>query len=156
MKLRTVIFVELSQNERERAVARLQRGILEREDELEELLWDTFLIYQGYVFSTSSGLPFSYVVKRKRNGEYSGELLVSRKEFSKTLTKSSIFLAFHKVIDAIQICDINGKAEMILPEYKGPKAIGQIFGISYVYSIFWKFGLIRVPAKVQEKLMDKC
>ena len=50
--------------------------------------------------------------------------------------------------------DINGKAELILPEYKGPKAIGQIFGISYIYSIFWKFGLIRVPAKVQEKLMD--
>lgn len=46
------------------------------------------------------------------------------------------------------------RAELILPEYKGPKAIGQIFGISYIYSIFWKFGLIRVPAKVQEKLMD--
>ena len=46
------------------------------------------------------------------------------------------------------------EAELILPEYKGPKAIGQIFGISYIYSIFWKFELIRVPAKVQEKLMD--
>ena len=94
------------------------------------------------------------MVKRKRNGEYSGELLVSRKESSKTLTRSSVLLAFHKVIDATQICDIDGKAELILPEYKGPKAIGQIFGISYIYSIFWKFELIRVPAKVQEKLMD--
>lgn len=152
MKLRTVISVEMCQGEHERAVARLQRGILERGDGLEELLWDTLLVYQGYVFCTSSGLPFSYVVKRKRNGEYSGELLVSRKESSKTLTRSSVLLAFHKVIDAAQICDINGKAELILPEYKGPKAIGQIFGISYIYSIFWKFGLIRVPAKVQEKL----
>lgn len=142
------------QSEREVAVKRLQKGILEEKTELDKLLWDALLAGQGEFFNTSSGLPFSYVVKRKRNGEYSGELLVSRKETSKTLTRSSVLLAFHKVIDAAQICDINGKAELILPEYKGPKAIGQIFGISYIYSIFWKFGLIRVPAKVQEKLMD--
>ena len=133
---------------------RLQKGILEKKTELDKLLWDALLAGQGEFFNTSSGLPFSYVVKRKRNGEYSGELLVSRKESSKTLTRSSVLLVFHKVIDATQICDIDGKAELILPEYKGPKAIGQIFGISYIYSIFWKFGLIRVPAKVQEKLMD--
>ncbi len=137
---------------REVAVTELYQGIIKQESKLDELLWDAFLAYQGDIFYTSSGLPFSYVVKRKRNGEYSGELLVSRKETSKTLTRSSVLLAFHKVIDATQICDINGKAELILPEYKGPKAIGQIFGISYIYSIFWKFGLIRVPAKVQEKL----
>ena len=142
------------QSEREVAVKRLKKGILEKKTELDKLLWDALLAGQGEFFNTSSGLPFSYVVKRKRNGEYSGELLVSRKESSKTLTRSSVLLAFHKVIDATQICDIDGKAELILPEYKGPKAIGQIFGISYIYSIFWKFGLIRVPAKVQEKLMD--
>lgn len=142
------------QSEREVAVKRLQKGILEKKTELDKLLWDALLVGQGEFFNTSSGLPFSYVVKRKRNGEYSGELLVSRKESSKTLTRSSVLLAFHKVIDATQICDIDGKAELILPEYKGPKAIGQIFGISYIYSIFWKFELIRVPAKVQEKLMD--
>lgn len=142
------------QSGREVAVKRLQKGILEKKTELDKLLWDALLAGQGEFFNTSSGLPFSYVVKRKRNGEYSGELLVSRKESSKTLTRSSVLLAFHKVIDATQICDIDGKAELILPEYKGPKAIGQIFGISYIYSIFWKFELIRVPAKVQEKLMD--
>lgn len=142
------------QSEREVAVKRLQKGILEKKTELDKLLWDALLAGQGEFFNTSSGLPFSYVVKRKRNGEYSGELLVSRKESSKTLTRSSVLLAFHKVIDVTQICDIDGKAELILPEYKGPKAIGQIFGISYIYSIFWKFELIRVPAKVQEKLMD--
>lgn len=142
------------QSEREVAVKRLKKGILEKKTELDKLLWDALLAGQGEFFNTSSGLPFSYVVKRKRNGEYSGELLVSRKESSKTLTRSSVLLAFHKVIDATQICDIDGKAELILPEYKGPKAIGQIFGISYIYSIFWKFELIRVPAKVQEKLMD--
>ena len=146
--------MSMYQSEREVAVKRLQKGILEEKTELDKLLWDALLAGQGEFFYTSSGLPFSYVVKRKRNGEYSGELLVSRKESSKTLTRSSVLLAFHKVIDATQICDIDGKAELILPEYKGPKAIGQIFGISYIYSIFWKFGLIRVPVKVQEKLMD--
>ena len=119
------------QSEREVAVKRLQKGILEKKTELDKLLWDALLAGQGEFFNTSSGLPFSYVVKRKRNGEYSGELLVSRKESSKTLTRSSVLLAFHKVIDATQICDI-----------------------SYIYSIFWKFELIRVPAKVQEKLMN--
>ena len=146
--------MSMYQSESEVAVKRLQKGILEKKTELDKLLWDALLAGQGEFFNTSSGLPFSYVVKRKRNGEYSGELLVSRKESSKTLTRSSVLLAFHKVIDATQICDIDGKAELILPEYKGPKAIGQIFGISYIYSIFWKFELIRVPAKVQEKLMD--
>lgn len=146
--------MSMYQSEREVAVKRLQKGILEKKTELDKLLWDALLAGQGEFFNTSSGLPFSYVVKRKRNGEYSGELLVSRKESSKTLTRSSVLLACHKVIDATQICDIDGKAELILPEYKGPKAIGQIFGISYIYSIFWKFELIRVPAKVQEKLMD--
>ena len=146
--------MSMYQSEREVAVKRLQKGILEKKTELDKLLWDALLAGQGEFFNTSSGLPFSYVVKRKRNGEYSGELLVSRKESSKTLTRSSVLLAFHKVIDATQICDIDGKGELILPEYKGPKAIGQIFGISYIYSIFWKFELIRVPAKVQEKLMD--
>ena len=34
------------------------------------------------------------------------------------------------------------------PFYKGPKAIGQIFGISYIYSLFWAWGLITVPEKV--------
>lgn len=38
------------------------------------------------------------------------------------------------------------------PFYKGPKAIGQIFGISYIYSLFWAWGLITVPEKVARKL----
>ncbi len=138
------------------SIEQLHRGIEEKEKQgsLDMLLWETILEYQNQTFYTLSGLEFSYTVKHKKNGEYSGELLVSRKETSKTLTRSSVMLAFHKVIEATQIRDTNGQAEMILPEYKGPKAIGQIFGISYVYSIFWQFGLIRVPESVQEKLAN--
>jgi hypothetical protein len=90
-------------------------------------------------------------------------LEISRKEESKTLTKSSVLLAFHTVIEAMEVVDVprkDGEMEadcettttLLVPEYKGPKAIGQIFGISYVYSLFWKLGLIRVPGKVEDKL----
>lgn len=116
-------------------------------DELDTTLWQCVIAFQHYPFHTTSGFPFSYTVKKKRNGEYSGELVVSRKEDSKTLTKSSVMLAFHKVLEARNPADVS-----VSPEYKGPKAIGQIFGISYVYSLFWKWGLIRVPEKVEEKL----
>jgi hypothetical protein len=115
-------------------------------NELDEALWRAVMAYQNYELYTKSGLMFSYIIKCKRNGEYSGELIVSRKEESKTLTKSSIMLAFHKVLSDME--------DNTSPEYKGPKAIGQIFGISYIYSLFWKLGLIRVPKKVEEKIKD--
>ena len=66
--------------------------------ELETILWDAVVAYQNQPLRTLSGLEFSYTVKHKKNGEYSGELLISRKETSKTLTRSSVMLAFHKVL----------------------------------------------------------
>ena len=116
-------------------------------EELEELLWAGVLAYQGKIFYTLSGLEFSYTVKRKKNGEYSGELLISRKETSKTLTRSSVMLAFHKVLEQIEIKENNGNIYLLLPEYRGPKAIGQIFGISYIFSLFLEFGLIRIAER---------
>ena len=76
--------------------------------------------------------------------------MVSRKEGSKSLTKSSILLAFHRVLGEMQPSE-DGQ-DFIPPEYPGPKSIGQIFGISYIYSIFWKLGIIRVPEKIEKKL----
>ena len=80
----------------------------------------------------------------EKDGTYSGELLITRKEGSKTLTRSSVELAFQRVC--------RDSADGGLPFYKGPKAIGQIFGISYVYSLFWAWGLIEVPETVAGKL----
>jgi hypothetical protein len=130
---------------------------IQQNEAVEDALWQTVLAFQNYPFRTSSGLPFSYIVKRGRNGNYTGELVISRKEGSKTLTRSSILLAFRKVLKAMELgeavgADGNGEARISLPEYKGPKAIGQIFGISYVYSMFWRWGLIAVPENVAEKL----
>ena len=131
---------------RKREVDKLRKCILEKEGE-DKQLWDTVVAFEEYHFHTLSGLPFQYKVKRNKAGQPTGEITVSRKENSKSLTRSSALLAFHKVLDDMYA--INGIAsdeilgnDYILPKYKGPKAIGQIFGISYLYSIFGKIGLI--------------
>jgi hypothetical protein len=130
------------------------------ETDIDAAFWQAVIAYQGYPFHTSSGLLFTYTIKKNRQGAYSGELIVSRKEESKTLTKSSVMLAFHTVLNEIAVVNEPGKAgetttALVLPEYKGPKAIGQIFGISYVYSLLWKLGLISVPEKVEDKLKGR-
>ena len=33
-----------------------------------------------------------------------------------------------------------------------PKALGDIRGVSYIYGLFYRFGLIDVPDKVKEKM----
>lgn len=132
-----------------KSIEQLHRGIMEKEESesLDMLLWETILAYQNQTFYTISGREFSYTVKHRKNGEYSGELLVSRKESSKTLTRSSVMLAFHKILEEMQITEKNGIPFLIPPSYKGPKSIGQIFGISYIFSLFLEFGLIRMPSK---------
>lgn len=125
-------------------------------DALDDILWQAMIAYQSKPFYTSSGLPFSYTVKRNKSGEYSGELLVSRKEQSKTLTRSSVFFAFHKVLKQMQLEQpdhADDATVLLIPAmYRGPKAIGQIFGISYVYSLFWNLGLIEAPEKVAARM----
>lgn len=168
--------------ERKKAVAELKEKIIDLKaadivlqldidhvlwEAADAALWQAVIAYQNYPLHTSTGLLFTYTIKRNKHGEYSGEVIVSRKEGSKTLTRSSVILAFHKVLDGIRIaevCDKPGAAfsacgkkstELLPTEYKGPKAIGQIFGISYIYSLFWKWGLISVPEKVEDKLKGK-
>lgn len=90
--------------ERQKAVAELREKIIKNDlGCVDNALWQCIIAYQNYPFHTSSGLPFSYTVKRKKNGEYSGELEISRKEESKTLTRNSVLLAFHKVVEEIRV-----------------------------------------------------
>lgn len=143
--------------ERKRTIAELHIGILTESKDVDGLLWEAVLAFQDYPLRTVSGLPFSYRIKRKKNGEYSGEILVSRKEGSKTLTKSPVLLAFHTVLKRIETMppscgQESGKDILEAPEYSGPKAIGQIFGLSYIYSLFWLLGLIKVPEKIGDRL----
>ena len=108
----------------------------------EEHLWETVLIYQKVRFRTYSGLPFSYEIRKGRSGEYTKELWIDRRENSKSLAWSSVLLALGNVKEVGAVVD-------------RPKALGDIRGVTYIYGVFYRFGLIDVPDKVKEK-MNKC
>ena len=57
--------------ERQRRYRAMKRW---RADPTEENFWKVVLAYAGVKFKTYSGLPFSYEIKKGRNGEYTKEL----------------------------------------------------------------------------------
>ena len=103
----------------------------------EENFWGVVLAYAGIKFKTYSGLPFSYEIKKGRNGEYTKELWIDRRENSKSLAWSSVVLALKNI-----------KGEVV----DRPKALGDIRGVTYIYGMFYRFGLIDVPDEVKEKM----
>jgi len=111
-----------------------------REKPTEENFWGVVLVYAGVRFKTYSGLPFTYEVRKGRNGEYTKELWIDRREKSKSLAWSSIVLA---------LGNIKGKV------VERPKALGDIRGVTYIYGMFYRFGLIDVPDEVKEKMKQK-
>ena len=108
-----------------------------RSDSTEENFWGVVLAYAGVKFKTYSGLPFSYQIKKGRNGEYTKELWIDCRENSKSLAWSSVLLALKNI-----------KEEVV----ERPKALGDIRGVTYIYGIFYRFGLIDVPDEVKEKM----
>lgn len=36
-----------------------------------------------------------------------------------------------------------------------PKALGDIWGVTYIYGMFYRFGLINVPNEVKEKMKNQ-
>ena len=69
-----------------------------RTDPTEENFWGVVLAYAGIQFKTYSGLPFSYQIKKGRNGEYTKELWIDRRENSKSLAWSSVLLALKNTV----------------------------------------------------------
>lgn len=120
--------------ERQRRYRAMKRW---RADPTEENFWGVVLAYAGVKFKTYSGLPFSYEIKKGRNGEYTKELWIDRREKSKSLAWSSIVLALGNI-----------KGEVV----ERPKALGDIRGVTYIYGMFYRFGLINVPDEVKEKM----
>lgn len=57
--------------ERQRRYRAMKRW---RDEPTEESFWGAVLAYAGVKFKTYSGLPFSYEIKKGRNGEYTKEL----------------------------------------------------------------------------------
>ena len=120
--------------ERQRRYRAMKRW---RADPTEENFWGVILAYAGVKFKTYSGLPFAYEVRKGRSGEYTKELWIDRREKSKSLAWSSIVLALGNI-----------KGEVI----DRPKALGDIRGVTYIYGMFYRFGLIDVPDEVKEKM----
>lgn len=120
--------------ERQRRYRAMKRW---RADPTEENFWGVVLAYAGVKFKTYSGLLFSYEIKKGRNGEYTKELWIDRREKSKSLAWSSIVLALGNI-----------KEEVV----DRPKALGDIRGVTYIYGMFYRFGLIDVPDEVKEKM----
>ena len=120
--------------ERQRRYRAMKRW---RDEPTEESFWGVVLSYAGVKFKTYSGLPFTYEVRKGRNGEYTKELWIDRRENSKSLAWSSVLLALKNI-----------KEEVV----ERPKALGDIRGVTYIYGMFYRFGLIDVPDEVKEKM----
>lgn len=105
-------------------------------------LWRCVIAFRGYKFKTLSGLPFTYKLKKGRGDEFTKELWIDRRESSKSLAWSSVMLAYQNIGRIGEIVD-------------RPKALGDIRGVSYIYGMFYRFGLIDVPDKVKEKMKRK-
>ena len=120
--------------ERQRRYRAMKRW---RVDPTEENFWGMVVSYAGVGFKTYSGLPFTYEIKKGRNGEYTKELWIDRREKSKSLAWSSVLLALKNI-----------KGEVV----DRPKALGDIRGVTYIYGMFYRFGLIDVPDDAKEKM----
>ena len=115
--------------ERQRRYRAMKRW---RADPTEENFWGVVVAYAGVKFKTYSGLPFTYEVRKGRNGEYTKELWIDRREKSKSLAWSSVLLALRNIKKVGEVVD-------------RPKALGDIRGVTYIYGMFYRFGLIDVP-----------
>lgn len=110
-----------------------------RSELTEEHLWETILLYSGVKFKTYFGLPFTYEIRKGRSGEYTKELWIDRRENSKSLAWSSVLLALNNIKKVGEVAN-------------RPKALGDIRGVTYIYGMFYRFGLIDVPDEVKEKM----
>ena len=127
------ISVGAERQRRYRAIRKL------RSEPTEEHLWETVLLYSGVRFTTYSGLPFTCEIRKGRNGQYTKELWIDRRENSKSLAWSSVLLALNNIKEVGAVVD-------------RPKALGDIRGVTYIYGMFYRFGLIDMPDKVNGKM----
>ena len=73
------------------------------------------------------------------HGQYTKELWIDRRENSKSLAWSSVLLAL-------------GNIKKVGEVVERPKALGDIRGVTYIYGMFYRFGLIDVSDEAKEKM----
>ena len=135
---------EQKQAEQQWNKIRRERINILKEAPSEENLWQAVMAFQDYPFKTVTGLPFQYTLKTGKNGEWTKELWIDRREKSKSLVWSSVRSAYQKVLELQQ--------ESERPVVERPKALGDIRGITYIYGIFYEFALLEMPEKAKEKI----
>lgn len=111
---------------------RLQRL---RQTPNEQTLWACVDAFQREAFRTASGLLFSYHLKIGKRGVYTKEIFVDRRERSKSITWKTVMMSFET------IRQMEGERPLV----SRPKAMGDLRGVSYIYPLFYRFGLIDVP-----------
>lgn len=84
-------------------------------------------------------LTITYEIRKGRNGQYTKELWIDRRENSKSLAWSSVLLALNNIKEVGAVVD-------------RPKTLGDIRGVTYIYGMFYRFGLIDMPDKVNGKI----
>ena len=77
--------------------------------------------------------------EKPKDGQYTKELWIDRRENSKSLAWSSVLLALNNIKEVGAVVD-------------RPKALGDIRGVTYIYGMFYRFGLIDMPDKVNGKM----
>ena len=75
----------------------------------EKYLWEVILLYAGESFKTYTGLPFTYEVRKGRNGDYTRELWIDRRENSKSLSQR-FEASLYVIPSSIHEC-------MVIPDY---------------------------------------
>lgn len=132
--------VTTSNADRHRLYRKRKKAVRALQEEKNSInLWEAIVVFQNYKFKTSGrgkteGVEFTYTVSkggpsgRQYTGEsvdgWGNELFVGGHE--KSITRSSVDYALNLALTTT---------------IKGPKSL-KIFGSSYVYAIFHRFGLV--------------
>ncbi len=147
---KTSLGIRVERNRKRKAVAENFRKLIDSCSDNDyspcfDALWDCVVLYQGYPFMTSGrggkgAVKFRYYLKvSSRTGKATEEIIIDRKEHSKTITRSTIELAF-----------INAMKEQEIAGYvKGPKKLG-CFGASYLYAMFIAWYIIQSISPADE------
>ena len=99
-----------------------------------------YLIKNTAIFALGSfGTKFISFFLVPLYGQYTKELWIDRRENSKSLAWSSVLLAMNNIKEVGAVVD-------------RPKALGDIRGVTYIYGMFYRFGLIDMPDKVNGKM----
>ena len=93
------------------------------EQESQEALWDAVVAFQNYPFHTTAGKAFHYVLQRGEDGEYTKEIWICRRRKRESLSWNLMIQAYQEALE-------------------GKMATADIGGVSYLYPILLRFGVI--------------